>query len=173
VHVWLDGGSIVNAGGGGGVAGSLPTNWGAGGGGGAGGTIIVEAPLVTFAGLVAANGGAGAGAYGRMEVPCGYSLPETPGESGEDGQPSDHPAAGGYGPPGCGASGGQGSAGPGLAGGDGAGNPDVSANGGGGGGGAGRIVVRLGSGRVPVGDGTLSPRTAPAYVVGEVVLESP
>ncbi|MGE5182856.1 MAG: hypothetical protein ACM31C_12365 [Acidobacteriota bacterium] len=70
---------IVNAGG---CGGSAQPNAAPGGGGGAGGAILLEAPSVTVNGVLAVNGGGGAGG-------------DVGGGAGKDGQPSYAPAAGG------------------------------------------------------------------------------
>ncbi len=103
----------INAGGCGGTGGSGPND--GGGGGGAGGTIILEAPTISLAGILAVNGGGGGG---------GPSAGNSPGGNGT----LDRTAA-----PGGNNEGGQGGAGGGLNG------AQVANNNGGGGGAVGRM----------------------------------
>jgi hypothetical protein len=115
----------ISAGGGGGAA--AADEWGqGGGGGGSGGSVLLEAPTISGAGLVAANGGAG-GSGGEYE--CERT-------AGADGEPSWDPAIGGVGDA-------QGTCGRGGDGGTGVISPGDGApgqeGGGGGGGAAGRI----------------------------------
>ena len=141
---------------------------GAGPGGGAGGTILLEAPGVTIAGGVFANGGGGCGADSHT-----LAL----GSPGEDGRRGPDPAEGS-------ASvgdfddwdvsrGGSGAAGP---------NPEAepsedaevtramgvaAAASGGGGGGAGRIAILTLTGEIE-GDGEISPKSAATYDVDKL-----
>jgi PEGA domain len=121
---------VINAAGGGGQGGvQYPA------GGGSGGSILLEAPDVTIAGTVAANGGGGGG----------MGLGAGPGD-GQDGRASADPAAGGPGT----APGGVGGFAPVQNGG--------SSVGGGGGGAAGRIRINTRSGTSPnLAGATISP----------------
>ncbi len=120
----------IHAAGGGGSPGRLAL--GGGGGGGAGGYIGLDAPAVTIAGTITANGGGGGG--GASDV--------ADGSAGGNGRADDQPALGGAGATtsniGTCGRGGDGSAGGTLAGGTGA---SSSCGGAGGGGGAGYILI--------------------------------
>ncbi len=108
-------------------------SWG-GSGAGSGGAILLEAPTISIAGTLAANGGGGGGGNGICNP-------------GQDGQPSATPAAGDT----CPANpGGAGSAGPAI-------NGTAPASGtlGGGGGAAGRIRLNTMSGAVTIGSSAI------------------
>jgi hypothetical protein len=125
-------GGSINAGGGGGAGGK--SNGGAGGGGGSGGMIVLESPMVTIAGKLAANGGGGGeGADGNDGAP------------GNPGALSAMRAKGGAGGAGEGADGGDGGAGANPAG----TAPGQVKKGGGGGGGGGVGFIAIG-GSTPV-----------------------
>jgi hypothetical protein len=135
-------GTIISAGGGGQggcINGSNFTM--SGGGGGSGGLIFLEAPGISIAGVLAANGGGGGGG---AQVGTGVK-----GEAGEDGKPSLSAALGG---PGSTARAGGNGATRALAPVQPAGNNN---NAGGGGGGVGRIWLRT--------------RSAPAVVTSSIV----
>ena len=129
-------GAYVNVGGGHG-------NW-SGGGGGSGGSILIEAPMVTVTGKLAANGGGGQGGPG--------------GTAATDASATDKPATGSTSYD-AGAAGGNGSAGAMPDGSDGADGSDTVVAGGGGGG-AGRIRINTSSGSAKLTGGTLSPAAA-------------
>lgn len=129
----------INCGGGAGLTGGAAGNQ-QGHGGGSGGGLLLEAPIVEIAGVLAANGGsAGAGSFGSLR--------------GQDGLASDQPAVGsapgGGWPPGA-----RGSAGTQIDGEDGITLPNGKV--GGGGGGAGRIRINTLSGSAKI-TGTISP----------------
>jgi hypothetical protein len=133
-------GGIITAPGAGGGYGAVPHLNQEGGGAGSGGAILLEAPTVSIAGVVAANaGGGGPGA----------------GNTGEKGKPSADPALGGMGTNNMN-SGGQGGAGDKPDGADGSSAMGLSA--GGGGGGEGRIRINTMSGQATI-SGTVSPST--------------
>jgi hypothetical protein len=113
---------IINMGGGGFVGNSY------GIGAGSGGAILLEAPMITVRGVLAANGAGGSGFYGDQQ----------------DGLPSDQPAIGSR-QDSLGRRGGQGGAGTTAQGGN-AQLPTVSIGAGGGGGGVGRIRINTGCG---------------------------
>ncbi len=126
---YLGNNGLLSANGSGGIGGQLTGDGGSGGGGGggSGGAILVESPIVTLEGRLAANGGGGAsGSHGPTRV----------GIDGSNGSAEQVPAPGGDGA-------GQGA--PGGAGSDAEGNAkdgsDIAKEGGGGGGGAGRIRI--------------------------------
>ncbi len=134
---------VVSAGGGGGTFGGGPgAKQQPGAGGGAGGGILLEAPAVELAGLLAANGGAGGGR-----------------EQGQDARASDAPATSAYSSEGT--AGGEGSFEATVAGGDGVAVADYAGTGGGGG--AGRI--RINADRVTM-TGRLSPALGPCASQG-------
>lgn len=122
--------------------------WGAGvsgenaGGAGSGGAILLEAPLVTVVGTLAANGGGGGGDDGSTAT-------------SQDGLASATAAKGGGAGTGVGA-GGDGSAGATIAGGAGT-LPAGTSNGGGGGGGAGRIRLNTSTAAATTTGATISP----------------
>jgi hypothetical protein len=143
-------GGGINAGGGGGAGGEqCNNNWSSAHGGGSGGAIFLQSPIVTSAGVLAANGGGGGAGAGQNSA----------GADGANATLSTSPAAGGPSNGPFSAAGGSGAAGatnatPGADIGD-------AGNGGGGGGGAGRIVIRY---RTSVTAGTASPTaTTAAY----------
>jgi hypothetical protein len=133
----------IEASGGAGRAGVFA--YGAGGGGGAGGYIGLDAPSVTIAGTVTANGGSGGGGASDIEN----------GSNGANGLQSDNPAIGGAGATtsnvGTCIKGGNGSGGAAQNGVTAAASP---CGGGGGGGGAGYILIWSAS---PAITGTVSP----------------
>ncbi|MBN2496719.1 MAG: hypothetical protein JXR96_19165 [Deltaproteobacteria bacterium] len=147
--VQLGSGTIISIGpqggvrvaGGGGAGGHDGLDSSAGGGGGAGGAVLLEAPMVSVRGFLAANGGGGGAGYGdniRWSVFVAAS--------GEDGAAGSQAAEGGPGED-LGGSGGMGAA---------AGNADAhygqdAQNGGGGGGGAGRIRIHTRQGNLQLG----------------------
>jgi hypothetical protein len=127
----ITGGGGINVGGGGGGAGPGcgTQNSGAGSGGGSGGMLFLQAPMITNAGFLAANGGSGGG---------GGSNGAT-GGVGQDGQLSATPATGGVSGGTYGGAGGIGAAGAAAPTDGGLVNTMFGGNGGGGGGSAGRI----------------------------------
>ena len=138
LEITIPGGGI-NAGGCGGEPGT--GNNDSGGGGGAGGTILLEAPLVTITGTLAANGGGGGGGGGAIAKP------------GDDGTLDTLPAAGGSGD-----SNNDELGGPGAATGAEAGSGGDGSNPGGGGGGIGRIRINTRGGTgATLTSATLSP----------------
>ena len=150
--ITVDATGTIDVNGGGGQAGCLwksggqPTTEG-GGGGGSGGIIFLEAPLVTVAGNLFANGGGGGGAGDVMGGKAGAD--------GQDGQLSTTPAMGGS------SSGNGGFGGPGgtdMPPGASPSNRVGLLGGGGGGGAAGRIILHV---RAPaMVNGTVSPMPA-------------
>jgi hypothetical protein len=114
-------------------------NANAGGGGGAGGAILLEAPWIRVAGVVAANGGGGGsgGLYGD-------GMPGQPGAEPASGGVSEHGATGGDGAADGAVDGARGGA------------FDGGYSGGGGGGGAGWIRMNVGGGGADV-TGVVSP----------------
>jgi len=153
VRIVVDLGGAMEAGGAGGEPGPLNLasfSAGGGSGGGSGGGLLLEAPIVEIAGVVAANGGGGgAGPHGDAGEP---------GEPGEHGRLDANPAAGGGG---TGASvggfGGATEAPNGLAG------DDSPPEGGGGGGAAGRIRVNTENGAAIV-TGVVSPTESQGFL---------
>jgi hypothetical protein len=127
----------INAGGGGGAGGK--NNGGAGGGGGSGGMIVLESPMVTIGGKLAANGGGG-----------GEGSDNNDGAPGNPGALSAMRAKGGAGGAGEGADGGDGGAGAMAAG----TAPMQVKKGGGGGGGGGVGFIAIG-GSTPVTTGSV------------------
>lgn len=128
---------FISVGGGGGAYGGLGKD--GAGGGGSGGSILIESPVVTIDGKIAANGGGGG---------------QGNGDSGENGN-ADHAAKGGSkamesGP------GGTGSFGTTLDGADGPSSADATLSASSGGGGAGRIRINTASGAASI-SGTVSP----------------
>jgi hypothetical protein len=142
-HDSIDVHGTISANGAGG-AGAPTSSACGGGGGGAGGYIGFEAPTVSLAGTITANGGGGGGGAGVSGA----------GNDGGDGIAGTAPAPGG-GSAGCGQAGGGGAAAASL---DGAaaGNADTCGGGGGGGGGASGFIVITSPGYTPGGE-TLSP----------------
>jgi hypothetical protein len=135
----------INVGGGGGAGGdqcNSPFNWLAGHGGGAGGAIYLQSPIVSNAGVLAANGGGGGAGAGQ----------NGDGGTGADGALAATVAAGGTAAGTYSAAGGDGAAGATAA--EAGSNAGADGNGGGGGGGLGRIHVRYRSIYSP---GTQSP----------------
>jgi hypothetical protein len=139
-------GPHIAAGGGGGEGGGGSASGGAGAG--AGGELFLEAPVLTIASTLAANGGGGGGGGGEAGQPQG-------GTDGSDGLIGAAPAPGGVGGIPMGSDGGAGAAGtsasflgaqPGSGG---------NSNGGGGGGGAGRIWLRYEAATPPVTTGAV------------------
>ncbi len=133
-------GTITMGGGGGagGVAGVMvgttgTANSGGGGGGGAGGAILLEAPTLTIAGFLAANGGGGGGGGEGSAA----------GMPGNNGNASTAPAIGGAPASGAGAggNGGAGTTAPTTV-------TGATSNGGGGGGGVGAIYLRSLNGQI-------------------------
>ncbi|MEO6418570.1 MAG: hypothetical protein ABIP39_04145 [Polyangiaceae bacterium] len=146
---------VLQGGGGGGAGGpgSLLAAVQAGGGGGAGsgGAILIEAPAVTIAGTIAANGGGGGGGGLRGNLGTAGAA----GQPGQDGKASTVAATGGTSnaESGIGGAGGVGATAPvvGAA-------PTVSTGSAGGGGGAVGIVrVNVRSGHAPTITGTITP----------------
>ncbi|HTR51323.1 MAG TPA: hypothetical protein VMJ10_11495 [Kofleriaceae bacterium] len=131
---------VINAGGCGGVSGTMTNN--GGGGGGAGGAILIEAPLVTVMGTLAVNGGGGGGGG------------TTTASAGQSGQPSQAAAMGTSGGAGT-AAGGNGASNM-MADGMNGGNMAMQAAGGGGGVGRIRLNTRNNMGLSPTGS-VLSP----------------
>jgi hypothetical protein len=135
---------VINAGGGGGSGGkSCSLQYLAGTGGGSGGAIFVQAPTITNAGTIAANGGGGGGGASASD-----------GGPGQDGTATTARATGGTsGGDSYGAIGGRGAARVGDAS-VGENGPSSLGNGGGGGGGGGRIVFAY---QLTLTEGTTSP----------------
>jgi len=121
-------GGVIDVGGGGGGGGQGAPYGGAGGGGGSGGTIFLEAPALTIAGSLAANGGGGGGAGVYNVTPNGAP--------GANGSATATPASGGAG------QGGQGNGGTGGALGAAPTTPATATNNGGGGGATGVVWLR-------------------------------
>lgn len=143
VEIEVASGGTIDASGGG----ATPTGPGEGAaGGGSGGAVLLEAPRVTIAGSVAANGGSG-GAGGLCAT---GATSDCEGMAGVDGAPEPVPAPG------------PAAAGDGGRGGDGSGRDGIpgdggaAENGGGGGGGGGRIRIHTAAGTERY-DGALSP----------------
>lgn len=132
--------ATINAGGGGGSGGGAGLS--GGGGGGSGGELFFEAPTITNAGTLVANGGGGGG--GGSGGSGG-----TPTTSGSDGNPGPGAAMGGTGGVPMGSNGGNGAAGPAGAFVDATPGSGVNSKGGGGGGGAGKIWLRYRSSSTP------------------------
>lgn len=148
----------LNAGGGGGGAG-LGNNCvqiSAGSGGGSGGAIVLQAPSVSVAGVIAANGGAGGSAGGDPNNDS--SPPYVDGEPGQDGQPLLTRASPGDDKGRWSAAGGGGGAAT-LPAVNGLDDTECDGNGGGGGGGVGRIVIAT-----PSGTSTVVGVESPAHV---------
>jgi hypothetical protein len=137
---------VLKASGGGGAGGlSAPRG---GGGGGSGGEIVLEAPELTIAGVIAANGGGGGGGGGNAGggcIPCAAT-------DGKDGNASTVPAAAGAGGIPQGSTGGAGGIVPAPAAAPGA---NFNSKGGGGGAGVGRIWLRYPAAMPPVTTGAV------------------
>lgn len=159
-RVVINGGVDVGGGGGGGGR-SLTSgncNMGAGSGGGSGGSIVLQAPNVTVAGTLTANGGAGGSSAGD---PNGDNqVPVEHGVDGQDGGRSDVAAMPGPDVGFWSSAGGAGGARNSPAGG-GASNSDCDGNGGGGGGAVGRIVIAVAP---TTGVVTMTGTDSPAHV---------
>jgi hypothetical protein len=142
--ITLMAGAYISAPGGGGPQGGLATTQEASGGG-SGGAILLEAPTVTIAGTLAANGGGGGeGAGGNASG----------GANGDDGHNADATAAAG-GAAGTGNHGGTGGAGDTASGGNAVSDGTASASGGGGG--VGRIRINTSTGSAVLTGGTATP----------------
>jgi hypothetical protein len=134
-------GAFVSAPGSGGMQGGLAADQEAAGAG-SGGAILIEAPIVTVAGVLATNGGGGGGGAGGAA---------NGGQSGEPGHDSDaNPASGGSG-------GGAGGAGDQAGGGSAMASASFTAPGGGGG--AGRIRINTTTGSANLTSATVTPST--------------
>jgi hypothetical protein len=135
----LAAGAFISAPGSGGQQGGLAADQEATGGG-SGGAILIEAPSVTIAGVVAANGGGGGGGAGGNAGG---------GQSGEPGHDSDATFASG------GTGGGTGGAGDRADGADATGGASFTAPGGGGG--AGRIRINTSTGSATLTNAVVTP----------------
>ena len=138
----LHGAAFVNVGGGGGAFGGLGKD--GAGGGGSGGALLIESPVITIEGKLAANGGGGG---------------QGNGDSGDPGHP-DQVAQGGH-KAGKGDPAGNGLFGVTLNGADGPSSADPVTSAGSGGGGAGRIRLNTSAGQAAI-TGALSPDASSA-----------
>lgn len=140
LSIEIDAAGHLKASGGGGAGGY--GGFVGGGGGGSGGELLLEAPQLTIAGKLTANGGGGGGGGAG----CGGC--STIGADGTDGLGSASPAAGGTGGIPQGSAGGAGASIPPFA----SARPGTGMNskGGGGGGGAGRIWLRFNAATPPI-----------------------
>jgi hypothetical protein len=135
-------GGVIALGGGGGSSGTDTGGYGASGGG-SGGAALLEAPTVTVAGIISANGGSGGGGAGGMASPDSTDN-ATPAPGGQVGTTG----AGGTGSAAATITGGAGGAGDAVGG---------SYSPGAGGGGAGYIRINTSTGVATLTSGTLSP----------------